>query len=793
MSDNREFVEEFLVESGECLDQLDRDLIALEEHPDDPQRLASIFRTVHTIKGNSGFFGFSKLGALTHSGEHLLGKLRDGKIRLDDRVSGSLYSMIDAVRSILQAIEQTGVEGEQDFRELSQTLTAVAAQDAAEVESEPVVLPEAPAVIDPLPAAAMPPAPQPSAPTVVAPASSIAPAVAPTPVPTLPIATVPKASIPAVESPKPAALMPSSETSIRVDVGLLASILDLVGELVLARNELRTIESTNPALEGVIHRINTVTNSLQEAAVKTRMQPIEHVFSKFPRTVRDLAVSCGREVQLVIDGADTELDRTLIESIRDPLTHLVRNAVDHGIEPPAERESKGKPRAGRLLLRAFHESGQVTIEVKDDGAGIPVEAVRAKAVARGLVDADTAALLPADRVLQFIFEPGFSTAAQVTSVSGRGVGMDVVKTNIEAIGGTVDIASQPGLGTTVRVRVPLTLAIIPALVVRCGSERFALPQAAVGELVSLRTDGGPRIEGLAGSAVIRVRGRLVPVIFLDEFLGLRSTTAARENGTVVLVRVDDHEFGLVVDGTQTGSLPTDDASRQPGTSVMITEAASLSTIVVKPIGSLLAQLGIYSGATVLGDGGVVLILDLRGILRAADLPPIERRVESVAEQTMDATDSYLVCRTVAGRRIAVPIDSVVRLEKFASADLQTAAGKRLVRRGDGYTPVVDADSLLGAPSAPVGSAGDADDGTINLVVLDDRCGGIGVAVRQILDVAAAESMLQSTLAAAGVAGTLAVGGLATEVLDLTALAAATETIPAVGGSHAWYASADSLS
>ena len=799
MSDNREFVEEFLVESSECLDQLDRDLLALEEHPDDPQRLASIFRTVHTIKGNSGFFGFSKLGALTHSGEHLLGKLRDGKIRLDDRVSGSLYSMIDAVRSILQTIGKTGVEGEQDFRELSQTLTAVAAQDATEVESgsEPVAAPEASDVANPLPAATppaqQPPAQQTSAPTAVALANTIAPVVAPTPVTTLPIATAPTASNQAVEPPKPAALMPSSETSIRVDVGLLASILDLVGELVLARNELRTIESINPALEGVIHRINTVTNSLQEAAVKTRMQPIEHVFSKFPRTVRDLAVSCGREVQLVIDGADTELDRTLIESIRDPLTHLVRNAVDHGIEPPAERESKGKPRAGRLLLRAFHESGQVTIEVKDDGAGIPVEAVRAKAVARGLVDADTAALLPADRVLQFIFEPGFSTAAQVTSVSGRGVGMDVVKTNIEAIGGTVDIASQPGLGTTVRVRVPLTLAIIPALVVRCASERFALPQAAVGELVSLRTDGGPRIEGLAGSAVIRVRGRLVPVIFLDEFLGLRSTTAARENGTVVLVRVDDHEFGLVVDGTQTGGVPTDDASRQPGTSVMITEAASLSTIVVKPIGSLLAQLGIYSGATVLGDGGVVLILDLRGILRAADLPPIDRRIESVAEQTMDATGTYLVCRTVAGRRIAVPIDSVVRLEQFDSADLQTAAGKRLVRRGDGYTPVVDADSLLGVPERLTGAARDADDVSINLVVLDDRCGGIGVAVQQILDVASAESMLQSTLAATGVAGTLAVGGLATEVLDLTALVAATETIAAGSGPHNWYPSADSLS
>jgi two-component system chemotaxis sensor kinase CheA len=790
MSDNREFIEEFLVESGECLDQLDRDLIALEEHPDDPQRLASIFRTVHTIKGNSGFFGFSKLGALTHSGEHLLGKLRDGKLRLDDRVSGSLYSMIDAVRSILQTIEKTGVEGEQDFRELSQTLTVVAAQDVteSEPESEPEPVSETVSAAE-----ATSSAPQPLAPAAVAPTAGFTPSVVPTPVAPSPVATASAKPTPAVETPKPAALTPSSETSIRVDVGLLASILDLVGELVLARNELRTIESTNPALEGVIHRINTVTNSLQEAAVKTRMQPIEHVFSKFPRTVRDLAVSCGREVQLVIDGADTELDRTLIESIRDPLTHLVRNAIDHGIEPPAERETKGKPRAGRLLLRAFHESGQVTIEVQDDGAGIPVEAVRAKAVARGLIDADTAALLPADRVLQFIFEPGFSTATQVTSVSGRGVGMDVVKTNIEAIGGTVDIASHPGLGTTVRVRVPLTLAIIPALVVRCASERFALPQAAVGELLSLRADGGPRIEGLAGSAVIRVRGRLVPVIFLDEFLGLRSTTAARENGTVVLVRVDDHEFGLVVDGTQTGVLPADTASWQSGRAAIITEAASLSTIVVKPIGSLLAQLGIYSGATVLGDGGVVLILDLRGILRAVDLPPLERRVEAVAEQAMDAPDSYLVCRTVAGRRIALPLGNVVRLEKCGSADLQSAAGKRLVRRGDGYTAVVDADSLLGLPPGPSGDAGDSEHSSINLVVLDDRCGGVGVAVQQILDVAAAESMLQPTLAATGVAGTLAVGGLATEVLDLAVLSPATGPIHAGGGSHVWQPFSDLLS
>ena len=298
--------------------------------------------------------------------------------------------------------------------------------------------------------------------------------------------------------------------------------------------------------------------------------------------------------------------------------------------------------------------------------------------------------------------------------------------------------------------------------VRCATERFALPQAAVGELISLRADGGPRIEGLAGADVIRLRGRLVPVIFLDEFLGLRPTTAARENGTVVLVRIDDHEFGLVVDGTQTGGPTSDPSTSRDRHAMTIPEAASLSTIVVKPIGSQLAQRGIYSGATVLGDGGVVLILDLRGILRAVELPPQLRRGESAAAASIAATNTYLVCRTGAGRRIAVPIDTVVRLEQFDGHDVQEVGGKRLVRRGNLFTPVVDADGLLGGSTNPDSA------GAVNLVVLDDRCGGIGIAVRQILDVAAADSVLQPSLAALGVAGTLAVGGIATEVLDLAA-------------------------
>jgi len=714
-NDNEEFVQEFLVESTENLDQLDRDLIALEQAPGDEERLASIFRTVHTIKGNSGFFGFSKLGALTHSGEHLLGRLRDGKLTFDDRVTGSLYSMVDAVRAILRTIETTGSEGDHDFRDLAQRLTAVAAGEAVEA-----------APLRPAPADASPPA------------------------------AVAVAAAAAATSEKPtSADRTASESSIRVDVGLVGSILDLVGELVLARNELRSIDTADPAVLAAAHRINAVTNALQETAVKTRLQPIEHVFNKFPRTVRDLAVSCGKDVQLSIDGGDTELDRTLIESIRDPLTHLVRNAVDHGIEPPDVRAARGKPRVGRLSLRAFNESGQVTIEVEDDGGGIAVAAVRDKAVAKGLVAAERAASLPDEKILQFIFEPGFSTAAAVTSVSGRGVGMDVVKTNIEAIGGTVDIHSRPGLGTTVRVRVPLTLAIMPALIVRSASERLAIPQAAVRELVPLRGDraadrGGPRIEGLDDAPVVRVRGRLLPVVFLDEFLGLRERTACRDDGTVVLVRVDDHEFGIVIDGVQHG---------QPA-AAGVGEAASLSTVVVKPIGSLLSQVGLYAGATVLGDGGVVLILDLRGILRAADVPA-GREVDgaSVAPLASDAA-RYLVCRTRQGRRIALPLERITRLEHVAAADLQPLGGRQVVRRGDGFTSVVDADRLLGAEATTPADA-------VKLVVVGGAEGTVAVSVGQILDVLPAESPLQADSATTGVSGLLALGGLATEVLDVS--------------------------
>ena len=779
MGENQEFVREFLVEAAENLDQLDRDLVALEENPRDPKRLASIFRTVHTIKGTSGFFGFSKLGAITHSGEHLLGQLRDGTIELNDRVTGALLTLVDAVRTILDAIEQTGSEGDADFRDLSQTLVRVA-QDAA--AHRPLQRSTSDIVVTRLPLAQLPTEPAlKQEPEPVA--DSTTPfATPPTTSEPLPPAPAPQPSL----TPKLPAVQPTipvskaaAEPSIRVDVSLLGSIVDLVGELVLARNQLQaTVGADTPELLKVVQRIHSVTGALQNAAMKTRMQPIDHVFSKFPRIVRNLAVTCGKEVHLQIDGADTELDRSLIETIRDPLAHLLRNAVDHGIETPAARLAKGKPAAGRLSLRAFHESGQVTVEIKDDGGGIPVEAVRKKAVARGLVTAEEALALPDDRVLQFIFEPGFSTAAQVTDVSGRGVGMDVVKTNIESIGGTVDLASQADVGTTVRVRIPLTLAIIPALIVSSQQQRFAIPQAYVRELIALRSDrlqlahSQPEaaaaqlnhVEGLEGAPMLRVRGRLLPLVFLDTTLDPTFQRATLSSGTVIILRIDDYEFGLVVD-----------------------TVGFNADIVVKPIAAVLVSLGLYAGATVMGDGAVVLILDPRGIAQMAKIPL--RPHDSQSDQGLVPVVSqprYLLCETISGRRVAVPLEEVARLETFPRADLEQAAGHTVIHRAGRLMALADADDLLGTHHAQQQITNDSlmpmsgversdrqarastEPHGVTAVILSTASGesDIGLQVQRILEVVEPQTPLNCSLRAGGVLGTIAIAGRATEVLDV---------------------------
>ena len=757
MADNEEFIAEFLIEASENLDQLDQDLVALEKQPDNPDRLGSIFRTVHTIKGTCGFFGFTKLSTVSHHGEHLLGLLRDGKLRFNKHLASLLLELVDAIRVFLSSIESTGTEGDVAFPELCQQLdaacvltdTAISDQVKEPTSSPTTDVDQGTHDIEDTSLNA--------APTLKTEVASLADV-------TLPETdSLDRAPLTKTESINENIRSANSlDATIRVDVQLLDTIVDLVGELVLARNQLRTTVTDEPSLLDAVNRIHTVTGELQEVAMKTRMASIEQLFNKFPRIVRDVATACGKEVSLHVDGADTELDRTLIEKIRDPLTHLIRNAIDHGIEPVHTRRAADKPSSGQIFLRAFQESGQVTIEVSDDGAGISVDAVRKKAVESGLVTNDAAHDMSDERIFQFIFEPGFSTAHAVTNISGRGVGMDVVRTNIESIGGTIDISSQRGIGTVVHVRIPLTLAIIPALIVSSGNERLAIPQSYIQELVALREHGKSHvIEGLEGSPVLRLRDRLIPVVYLDRWLGLRTWKERPTTGTVVVVKVDNHEFGLVVDAVTTAEDHTSHA----------TETTGLWFIVVKAISSLLAPMGIYSGATVMGDGSVVLILDLRGITMSADIPAHTRRggdLQSTSEELSEFVKEsarYLVCETHYGRRVAVPLNQVQRLENFLQSEIDPAGDSCFVKRDGELTQLIDPDRILHTSER---LEKEPTDSSIVGVILPHELGNKAIAVRRIIDVETGHGSLEKTATKSGLLGTLLVGDSATEVLDIIA-------------------------
>ena len=756
MADNEEFIAEFLIEASENLDQLDQDLVALEKQPDNQDRLGSIFRSVHTIKGTCGFFGFTKLSTLSHHGEHLLGLLRDGEIRFNNHLASLLLELVDAVRVFLSSIESTGTEGDVAFPELCQKLDAACVlTDTANSEQvkEPTSSPTTDVAQD------------------THDIEDTGPNVAPTlktEVESIADVTLPETD--SLDHEPPTKTESSNENlrstnsldaTIRVDVQLLDTIVDLVGELVLARNQLRTTATDEPSLLDAVNRIHTVTGELQEVAMKTRMAPIEQLFNKFPRIVRDVATACGKEVSLHVDGADTELDRTLIEKIRDPLTHLIRNAIDHGIEPVHVREAADKPSSGQISLRAFQESGQVTIEVSDDGAGISVDAVRKKAIEGGLMTDDAAHDMSDERIFQFIFEPGFSTAKAVTNISGRGVGMDVVRTNIESIGGTIDISSRRGVGTVVRVRIPLTLAIVPALIISSNGQRLAIPQAYIQEIVALKRTGTSHlIDGLKGAPVLRLRDRLIPVIYLDKWLGLRDWDKRPNAGTVVVVKVDNHEFGLVVDTVTT-------SENQHGQGA---ETTGLWFIVVKAISSLLAPMGIYSGATVMGDGSVVLILDLRRITIAADIPALTRRageLQSTSEEpraVVQESSRYLVCETYNGHRVAVPLNQVQRLENFLESEIDPAADSYFVKRNGELTQLIDPDRFLQTSK----EVGKESIGSLVGIILPNELGNKAIAVRKIIDVETGHGPLEKTAIKNGLLGTLLVGGSATEVMDIAA-------------------------
>jgi len=734
MTGDDELMREFLLESSENLNQLDRDFVALEQNPGDRTLLGAIFRSVHTIKGTSGFFAFGKLEALTHVGETLLCRLRDGDMVNDSEITSALLAMVDGVRRILASIEATTTEGDEDHAPIIAELTRITRErDAANTA----------------PAAAVAPTPP------VAAAAAVVPT---PPASVVQLVAAPAVGMPHVDAPVDAGAMKGpaiTDSTIRVDVGLLDRVMNLVGELVLARNQIMQFgtASKDGGFIKASQRLNLLTTELQEGVMKTRMQPIGNVWNKFPRVVRDLAHACNKRVNLELDGTETELDRTIIEAIKDPLTHAVRNAVDHGIEGPEKRKAAGKSDTGTLLLRAYHEGGQVNIEVSDDGGGLDIERIRARAVERGLVTADRAARMSDREVAHLIFHPGFSTAEKVTNVSGRGVGMDVVKTNIEKIGGTVDISSRFGHSTTLKIKIPLTLAIIPALVVTCCSvehagrvattHRFAIPQVNLLELVRLEGAHARKgIERLHGTTVYRLRGNLLPLVFLSKALEMATAPSDSDVINIVVLQADDRQFGLVVDG------------------ILDTEE-----IVVKPLGKELKGISAFAGATIMGDGRVALILDVLGIAQRANVVSASRERAMVdknshAQSDAEPREALLLFRVGPTSRMAIPLSMVARLEEIAADKVETAAGREVVQYRGAILPLISLSRDLLRESR-------IDDGApLQVIVYAEQGRSVGFVVEQILDVVEEKITVRNKTARDGVLGSAVVQGKVTDLLDV---------------------------
>ncbi len=729
-----ELLKDLLIESFEGLDRFDRELLLVEQNQHVADTFNSIFRVVHTIKGTAGCLGLHRMERVAHVGENLLSLLRDGQLTPNAELTAGLFAFADALRAMLRCLDQTGAEGETDHGPLLSRLEALATPSA--VDPTPGIAPEAAPVAPPQPenwGLFDEPAPAPLA-------TSTAPA-----------------KVAVAESPAPDAAVARSsvaDTAVRVDVAQLDRLMNLVGELVLARNQMiqHITGMRNAALLTVSQRLSHITTELQEGVMKTRMQPIGSVWTKFPRVVRDVAHELGKDVRLEMKGKETELDRTLIEAIKDPLTHVIRNAIDHGLESPEVRLAAGKPAQGQLLLRAFHEGGQVNIEVRDDGAGINLERVRAKAVEKGLLTAENAIKLTERESLELIFLPGLSTAAKLSNISGRGVGMDVVKTNIERVGGSVDVQSQPGVGTALRIKIPLTLAIIPALLVTSGGERFAIPQVSLLELVRLEPGTGTgTIETVFNSLVYRLRGQLLPLVCLNRLLhlGADGVPLAERTCNLIVLQADGRQFGLVVD-----------------------EVSDTEEIVVKPLGKQLKHLDAFAGATIMGDGQVALILDVMGLAQhaaiVADTRTKSRSDTAVVAVGHEGTRQMLLLFSAGGRaRLAVPLADAARLEEFALAKVEQAGGREVVQYRGHILPLIRVASHLGGTGVP--------SDPLQVVVYSEAGRRVGLVVDQIHDIVEETVVIEASgSGGGGILGSAVVQGRVTDLLDVRGVVRAAE-------------------
>jgi two-component system, chemotaxis family, sensor kinase CheA len=719
-----DLLSEFLTETNESLATLDLELVRLEQNPNDPALLSNIFRIVHTIKGTCGFLGLPRLEAVAHALENVLGKFRDGEMRATPEAVSLILESLDRIKMLLAQLEAKESEPAGDDGELIGRLSQLAGgAPAPSAAPRPVVAPKAAA-----PAPASPPEKKPEPAPTPAPAAA-APAKGPAEA---------KSKEPAGEAVETKESAVAAQ-SIRVNVDLLENLMTMVSELVLTRNQLMQILRSQKESEfgAPLQRLSHVTTELQEGVMKTRMQPIGNAWAKLPRIVRDLSHELHKKIDLQMHGAETELDRQVLEMIKDPLTHMVRNSADHGIEMPAERVAAGKSETGTITLNAYHEGGHIIIEIADDGKGLDLERIKQKALATGLASESDLAAMTEQQIHQFIFKAGFSTAAKVTSVSGRGVGMDVVRTNIEKIGGTVEMKSHRGKGSAFVIKIPLTLAIVSALIVECAGERFAIPQISVIELVRAAANAETTVEWLNNAPVLRLRDRLLPLVSLQELLKLGKRGEQPSETFIVVAQVGTYTFGIIVDR------------------VFDTEE-----IVVKPVAPILRDITMFSGNTILGDGSVIMILDPNGIAAATGEIAVSESAlvaeqAAAKERAREDLTSLLLFRAGFGAPKAVPLALIARLEEIDLATVEFSHDKPVVQYRGKLMPLVTID-----PAYQIGK-----EGRQPILVFADKEHTMGLVVDEIVDIVEEHLKIEVAVDRPGLIGSAIIAGRATDLID----------------------------
>ena len=717
---------EFLTETNESLDVVDVELVRFEQEPNNTKILGNIFRLVHTIKGTCGFLGLPRLEALSHAAETLMGKFRDGMPVTADAVT-LVLATIDRLKDVLAGLEQNQREPDGSDADLIAELERMAVAASAAAKPEPQddkstagslvyqvlerELRPGEVSLDDLERAFQETA-------VEQPAAK---------------ADARKAKLGGEDEERADSKVAAQ--SIRVNVDTLETLMTMVSELVLTRNQLLEIvrQHEDSEFKVPLQRLSNVTAELQEGVMKTRMQPIGNAWQKLPRIIRDLSAELGKEIELEMHGADTELDRQVLDLIKDPLTHMVRNSADHGLETPDVRRAAGKPEKGTIRLSAYHQGGHIIIDISDDGRGLNTGKIRHKAVDLGLASESEVEKMTEAQIHKFIFVPGFSTAGAITSVSGRGVGMDVVRNNIDQIGGTIDVKSVPGEGSSFTIKIPLTLAIVSALIVEAAGERFAIPQLSVVELVRAQANSEHRIERIKDTAVLRLRNKLLPLIHLKTLLAIGEAESA-ENGFIVVTQVGSHTFGIVVDG------------------VFHTEE-----IVVKPMSTKLRHIAMFSGNTILGDGSVIMIIDPNGIAQSVGtVSPVAADGESQSETRSEKTHSLLVFRAGSPQPKAVPLSLVTRLEEIDCRKIELSNGRHLVQYRGQLMPLVRVNDDVRVRQ----------EGTQPLLVFSDGGRSMGLVVDEIVDIVEDTLEIEVGSDTPGLLGSAIIKGQATEIVDV---------------------------